>query len=157
MSGVSGYLMRLICSAIVCALIGAIDGNSQGIRRLIAGLFMTLTVLTPMGDLELPSLDPDGFRAEAQSAVRDGTAQAKEMREGIISEAYAAYIWSKADEMGLELEIQLELNEEELLQSVVLTGLASPLERQRLTNAIVQDLGVGKEDVTWKDPYQSSA
>lgn len=157
MSGVAGYLMRLICSSIVCAIIGAMDGNSQGIRRLIAGIFMTLTVLSPMGDLDLPSLDLDGIHAQAQSAVRDGTAQAKEMRESIISEAYTAYIWSKAAEMGLELEIQLELDEEELLRTVVLTGLASPLERQRLTDAIIQDLGVGKEAVTWIDPYQSSA
>lgn len=156
MSNVSGYLMRLICAAIVCALVGAVEGNSQGIRRLIAGIFLTLTALSPMGELDLPELDPDRLHADAQAAIMDGTKQADEMRTDIISEAYVAYIWNKAASMGLELEIHLELDGEGLPRSVRLTGLASPLERQQLTQTIVQDLGVGKEDVTWKDPYQSS-
>ena len=156
MSGISGYLMRLICAAIVCALVGAVTGNSQGIRRLIAGIFLMLTVLSPVGDLELPEFDPDSIRADAQAAVRSGTAQADEMRAEIISDAYEAYIWNKADSMGLELEIRLDLDDEGMLRSVVLTGAASPLERQRLTEALVQELGVGKGEVTWIDPYQSS-
>ena len=156
MSALSGYLMRLVCAAFLCALIGTMAGSSQGIRRLIAGIFLTLTALSPMGELDLPDLDPDRLHAEAQAAVQDGTRQADEMRADIISEACEAYIWNKAAEMGLELEIRLELNEDGMPRSVVLTGNASPLERQRLMQLIVQDLGVGREDVIWKDPYQSS-
>lgn len=157
MSALSGYLMRLICAAIVCALIGSVAGSSQGLRRLIAGIFLTLTALSPVEDLKLPDLDLDRLRADAQRAVRDGTEQADHMQADIISEACRAYIWNKAAELGLELEVRLELDGECLPCSVELTGLASPLERQRLTETIVQDLGLGREDVTWKDPYQSSA
>ncbi len=157
MSAVSGYLMRLICAAILCALIQAVTGNSQKIRRLIAGVFLTLTALSPIGELELQDFDPDRLRSDAQAAVREGTEQADGMRADIISEACEAYIWNKAAEMGLELEVRLELDEELMPRSVVLTGPASPLERQRLTDAIVRELGLGREDVTWNDPYQSSA
>lgn len=157
MSVASGYLMRLICAAIACALIQAVTGSSQGIRRLIGGIFLTLTALSPLGELDLPELDPDRLYADAQTAVQDGQEQADEMRADIIYEACEAYIWNKAAEMGLELEVHLELDEECLPRSVVLTGLASPLERERLTQTIVRELGVGKEDVTWNDPYQSSA
>lgn len=157
MSALSGYLMRLICAAIVCALIGSVAGRSQSLRRLIAGIFLTLTALSPVEDLELPDLDLNRLQADAQAAVRDGTEQADEMRADIISEACQAYIWNKASELGLELEIRLELDGEGLPRSVELTGQASPLERRQLTQTIVRDLGLGREDVTWKDPYQSSA
>ena len=156
MSGLSGYIMRLISAAILCALVSTIEGSSQGIRRLITGIFLTLTALSPIGDLELPDFDPERIYADAQAVVRSGTAQADEMRFDIISEAYTAYIWNKAAAMELEPEISLEVDDEGMLRSVKLRGLASPLERQRLTDAIVEDLGVGKGDVTWIDPYQSS-
>lgn len=156
MSALSGYLMRLVCAAFLCALIGAMAGSSQGIRRLIAGIFLTLTALSSVGEPHLPDLDPDRLRAEAQAAVRDGTEQADEMREDIISEACEAYIWNKAAEMGLELEICLELDEEGLPRRLTLTGQASPLERQKLNQTLIQDLGLGREDIKWKDPYQSS-
>ena len=157
MSGVTGYLMRLICAAMVCALIQSMAGGSQGIRRLICGIFLTMTALSPLGGVELPELDLDAIQLDAQAAVMDGTRQADELRAGLIFEAYETYIWNKAAEMGLELEVSLELDEEYLPRSVELTGAASPLERQQLTEAIVRQLGVGKEYVTWIDPYQSSA
>lgn len=157
MSALSGYLMRLVCAAFLCALIGTVAGSSRGIRRLITGIFLTLTALSPVGELDLPDLDPDRLYADAHAAVRDGTERADEMRADIISEACEAYIWNKAAEMGLEPEICLVLDQDGMPSSVVLTGNASPMERQKLMQMIVQDLGVRREDVIWKDPYQSSA
>ena len=157
MSAVSEYLMRLICAAILCGMVGAVAGSSQGIRRLIAGIFLTMTALSPLGLPELPDIDPDRLYAEAQAAVQEGQEQADLMRTDIIMDACEAYIWNKAAQMGLELEICLELDEEGLPRSVALTGPASPAERQQLTDAIVRELGLGKEDVTWIEPYQSSA
>jgi hypothetical protein len=58
--------------------------------------------------------------------------------------------------MGLELEIRMALDPDGIPRSLELTGMASPLERQKLTQTIVQELGIRKEDVTWKDPHQSS-
>ena len=156
MSALSGYLMRLICAAILSALIGSIGGSSQKLRRLIAGIFLTLTALSPIGSLELPELDPEQLHADAQAAVREGTEQADEMQADIILEACEAYIWNKAAEMGLEQEISQEHDEECLPRRITLTGRASPLERQKLTQTLVQDLGLGREDIKWDDPYQSS-
>lgn len=156
MSALSGYLMRMICAAFLCAVVQCVAGGSQGIRRLIAGIFLTLTVLSPIGDIELPELDLELFRADAMAAVDHGTAQAEKMRSDIILEACEAYIWNKAAAMGLEPEIRLTLDPEGMPLSVELTGMASPLERQKLTQMIVRELGIRKEDVTWKDPHQSS-
>ena len=157
MNALTGYYMGLICAAFVCALIGSVAGSNQGLRRLIAGIFLTLTALAPVGDLELPELDLERIRADAQAAMQEGTDQADDMRSGIILEACEAYIWNKAAEMGLELEITLTLDTQGIPSAVILTGSASPLERQELTQMIVRDLGVEGRDVIWNDPYQSSA
>ena len=157
MSWISAYLMRLICAAILCALVGAVDGGSPGLRRLLAGIFLPLTALSPLAELELPELDPERFFADARAAVRDGTEQADEMQADIITDGCEAYIWNKAAAMGLELTIRLELDGEHLPCMVELTGQASPLERQKLTAELVRELGLGKENVIWIDPHQSSA
>lgn len=159
MSAVSGYLLRLICAAILCALVNAMAGEGPGqrTRRLIAAVFLMLTALSPPGDLDLPELDPDALLEDAEDAVRDGTQQAQTERADIISGACEAYIWNKAAELGLELEVRVVLGDDLMPRAVTLTGQASPLERQTLTEAVTRDLGIGKEDVTWNDPYQSSA
>lgn len=157
MSGLTAYLMRLICAAFVCAFVQSVAGSSQGLRRLIAGIFLTLTALSPMGDLELPDFDLDRLRADAQAAVMEGERQAEEMQTDIIMEACEAYIWNKAAGMGLELQIHLELDGQSLPCSVELTGAASPRERRLLTQMITQDLGMEREDVIWNDPHQSSS
>lgn len=158
MNAVSGYLMKVICAAIVCALVGAIagDGPGQRVRKLIAGVFLALTVLSPMGETELPRIDTDRLNADAQAAVRDGTDQAELARNDIISEACEAYILNKADELGLQMQVRVTLDEEGLPASAELTGKASPLERETLSSCIARDLGLGKEAQIWNDPYQSS-
>ena len=58
--------------------------------------------------------------------------------------------------LELELSVRVELGEDLTPEAVTLTGAASPLERQRLTDSIAGDLGIGKEAVIWIDPHQSS-
>lgn len=152
----SGYILRLCCAAILCAAVNAICGDAKGLRQLVCGVFLMLTALSPLGELELPDFDPEHLRRDAEAAVCEGTEQARTAKAGIISEGCEAYIWNKAAELGLELTVRVELGEDLLPRAVTLTGTASPLERQRLTQTLVRELGVGKEAVTWIDPYQSS-
>lgn len=150
------YLLRLICAAIVCALIRAVSGERKGLRQMLCAVYLVLTALSPMGDLELPELDPSGLIRDAETAARTGADLAMEEQAGIISEACEAYIWNKAAELGLELTVRVELNGDLTPRAVTLTGAASPLERQSMTDSITRDLGLGKEAVTWTDPHQSS-
>lgn len=152
----NGYLTRLICAAMVCALIRALSGENRGLLKMLCGIFLMLTVLSPVAGPVVPELDPDRFARDAEAAAREGADLARAEQEGIITEACEAYIWNKAAAMGLELTVRVELNEDLIPRAAVLKGEASPLERQSLTECITRDLGLGKEAVTWIDPYQSS-
>lgn len=149
--------MRLVCAAIICAVIRAIAGEGQGLRKLICGMYLALTVLSVPLDLEIPEFDPGRIAREAASAVREGSQQADSEREAIIIEAFEAYIWNEAAGLCPDLEIRVELGEDQTPETVILTGAAGPDARMRLTQKLAQELGIGEEDVIWIQPHQSNA
>lgn len=152
----SGYLMRLICAAILCALIDALCGTGAGMRRLTAGIFLTLVAFSLPTEFALPELDPDRFFREAEQAVAQGEALARDARAECITEGCEAYVWSKAEDMGLEVSVEIVLDEALRPCAVTLSGAASPLQRQELCEALCAGLGMGEEDVVWTDSHQSS-
>ena len=152
------YLLRLICAAILTALVDALAGSGagRGIRRLTAGIFLTLVAFSLPGRLDLPELDLELYLRQAEIAVSDGKEQASSAQADIISESLAAYIGTKAGELGLTVTAELRLDEELRPCAVVLTGTASPLQRQELTDTLVRELGLAKEAVTWTQMNQDS-
>ena len=93
----SEYLMRLICAAILCALIDALCGTGAGMRRLTAGIFLTLVAFSLPIKLELPELQPEHFFREAEQAAAQGEALARDARaavgESIIGRLKALFHW----------------------------------------------------------------
>lgn len=158
MSGPAVYVLRLVCAACICALIHAVScgGSGSGARRLITGAFLLLTALNLRADLAFPTLDPERIMQEASAAAQSGQEQAKQEQADIISQACAAYIWNKADGLGMEVAVQVELNEQLNPCSVEITGFAGEQEREALSRILTSDLGLGEEVQTWITPYQSS-
>lgn len=152
----SAYLMRLICAAILCSVIRAMVGEGQGIRRLVCGVFLALTVLTVPADLEIPELNSLLIARETQVAVQEGEEQADSVREAIIIEAFEAYIWNKAAGLDPELEVRVELAEDYTPKAVFLTGSGTSSGMEGLTKELARDFGIREEDVIWIPPHQSS-
>ena len=152
------YLLRLICAAILTALVDALAGNGpgSGIRKLTAGIFLTLVAFSLPGNLDLPDFDAEKYLRQAEIAVSEGEEQARSARADIIRESVAAYIGTKAGDLGLAVTAEIELDKELQPRAVMLTGAASPIERQELTEELVRELGLTKEAVTWTEWNQSS-
>lgn len=158
MNLLSGYLWRVICACVVCALVGAIggEGAGSGLRKRMAGLFLALTVLSPFGDVDIPGMDTESIEADARAAVREGSALALQEKKSIITQALEAYIWNKAGELGLEVQVRVRLDGDGLPESVELTGDISPGDRKALEAVIARELGLGEEALIWSVPHQSS-
>ena len=152
----SDYLMRLICAAILCAVIRAVAGEGKEIRRLICGIFLALTVLSVDIDSVLPEPDIDSAVQQAQAVVREGAEQAEVAQESIITEAFEAYIWNKASELDPALTVRVELAEDHAPERVILKGTVSARAQIRLTQELARELGIGEENVIWIQPHQSS-
>ena len=152
----SAYLTRLLCAAILCALVDALCGKKGGVRKLTAGIFLTMVAFSLPMDLELPELKQERFLSEARAAVAEGEDLARDARADIIIVALEAYVWNKAEAMGLQVEVRITLDADLRPSRAELSGAASPLERQRLTDALVRELGVKEGDVVWTQSHQSS-
>jgi len=154
-----GYLLKIICAAMVCGLVQSLApaGPGRQTRKMICGLFLVLTVLSPLGGTELPRLELGSLQRSAQAAVAEGEEQARQARLERITEACEAYICSKAAAMELELQIRVELDGEGFPVRVELSGPAGPLARQKLTGSVMDDFGLEEGDVIWTESYQSSA
>lgn len=152
------YLLRLICAAILTALVDALAGSGagSGIRKLTAGIFLTLVAFSLPGSLELPELDLEAYRRQAEIAAYEGAEQASSAQSDIISESLMAYIGTKAGELGLTVTAEIRLDEELRPCAATLTGAVSPLQRQELTDTLVRELGLAKEAVTWTEMNQDS-
>ena len=150
------YLLRLICAAILCALVDALSGTGSGMRKLTAGIFLTLVAFSLPMQLELPSLDTEQFFMEAQQAAGEGADLAHQALAQRISDDCAAYIGTKAEELGLRISAQVELDENLCPSGAILSGTASQEQRQALCAMISRELGIGEEEIRWNEPHQSS-
>ena len=141
------YLLRLICAAILTALVDALAGSGagSGIRKLTAGIFLTLVAFSLPGNLVLPELHLEEYLHQAEIVASEGAEQASSAQSDIISESLVAYIGTKAGELGLTVTAEFRLDEELRPCAAMLTGAASPLQRQELTDTLVRELGLAKE------------
>ena len=127
-----GDMITLTAAAMLCALVKAITAGRKGqekILSLVCGIFLLATALGPLGLLRLPDLsDPTAqVQAEADRMASQAEDETKRQMAAIISEEAASYILDKADALGLQLEVQVELDAELLPCGVRLQGAASPL------------------------------
>ena len=124
---------------------------------MLAGCALAVTILAPVVKLDFPKIQTDGLLRDAMAAVREGEEQAVSVKTQCIRSDIEAYILTKAEAMGLSLTVQVALDDSGLPRSVALTGSWSPGERQRLSELIESELGLGKEAQTWTQAYQSGA
>ena len=153
MDAVRRYVMTLAAAAMLCALVKAIAPGHKGqekILSLVCGIFLLATALGPLGLLRLPELsDPTAqARVEAGRAA-ERAEEAKQQMTAIISEEAVSYILDKAGDLGLELEVQVELDENLLPWSVRLQGAVSPYAKSRLSGQIETELGISQERQVW--------
>lgn len=143
------YLLGVICAAFLCSVVNAIGGEGRGTRKLVSGVFLALSLLHPLGSLELHDFPLDPILREAEDAAQNGTAQASAARNEIITDSLEAYILTEAEALGLTFEVHVALAPDCTPVSVTLSGPVSPSEREVLSSRLIKTLGIGKEDLHW--------
>ena len=105
MNLLKNWLSRLIAVSFLTALTQTLlpDGAIRKIARLCTGLLTALVLLSPLAEADLRDVSASLSRifvAEQAAAARIGTDN-REILAEIIKEKAAAYIWDKAEELGL--------------------------------------------------------
>ena len=82
-----------------------------------------------------------------------GLEMARSERMEIIYQQTSAYILDKANAMGLEVEVEITLQETDapIPIAVTLKGRASPYSRRSMEELLYRELGIPKEKIIWTE------
>lgn len=153
MDGLREYVIRVVAAALISGVVIRLtEGIGSGeIIRMLCGLFMTLILLQPIlgrRELQWEFMLPQ-IRRQAEENVLEGVAAAEKIRQEFIMQQAETYISNRAAEMNTEIQAEIMLGEDNLPESVVLTGAVSPLNKSRLTQIIASELGIPRERQEW--------
>lgn len=157
MDGVRSWLLTIISASILCALADSLmpAGAVKRVGRLVCGLVLLCTVLSPVASLDLEG--GQDWMGDYFSEVGEQKSELKEqVNEGmkiIIEQRFAAYIVDKAAEMGLTCTAQVSCREGEdglyLPDKTQVYADLSDVDQSRMTRIIQEDLGVPLERQTY--------
>ena len=155
MDNLRRYIVSLICAALICSIVKILAGGikaSNIIINIVCGLFMMITVLSPVLDFEIPDLN-SVFQPVYSEAVKISTDAMEASREDmavIIKEETRAYILEKANLNNMDIDVEVKLDEQGLVPcGVTITGQVSPYDKTVLTNYIYRTLNIPEEAQKW--------
>lgn len=154
MGAIPGYILSVVCTAILCGTIWLLfDKNSaiSGVIQLILGIIMTITVLKPAMKGNVFSFD-DYFcdLGEDSSYITSaGSEYAKLSQAEFIKEKTESYILNKAEDLGMNIAVEVSLNEENVPVAVTLSGNTSPYVKVQMENYLQAQLAIEEECIAW--------
>lgn len=157
MDGIRQYAISLLAAACICGVLNVwipSKGAGAAIIKLISGLFMTITLISPLVNIRLQDFTEffSESTASGQAYIQTGQNHAALAMGEIIKQQTQAYILDKAASMGLDVEVEVTLNETDpnIPDTVVLKGQVSPYGKMQLMTAIEEQLGIAKEKQQWE-------
>ena len=154
MDSVRQSILSIVSASIICAIILSLTKKKQSlaaVSKLLTGLFLTITVISPWTDFSLGSIAGywESIELDANGIAAYGESIAEESKEAIIKDKAQAYILDKATTLGLCVEAQVEVMDSLEPSKVIISGDASPYARNQLQQFIEEKLGIPKEMQSW--------
>lgn len=149
------YILQIIAvstiATIVCNLTNSFGVNGKLIR-ILTGIMIAIVVLFPFKSFSFSGISRyfDAISAEADIYIDEGKSKSQFNKSEIIKEKTEAYILDKANDMGLDIVVEVELNEEDSVPcGLKISGNIAPYYRGILCQYIEQYLGISKEYQQW--------
>ena len=149
--------MSLVAASIIVGLITAIiktKGSGAPIIRLVAGIFLSLVMLTPIFKLELQDVWDfyNEVSFDASTVVNEGKNIAQDEMHTIIKENLEAYILDKASALQLDVDVEVHLTEAlpPAPNSITIEGDVSPYNKKIFQTFLSDEIGISKEQQIWQ-------
>ena len=156
MSNVAQYLLTVIAAAVISGIVMRImDDKSvfHPIIKLLTGLFLTVTAISPVLNLHFDDLSSyfSDLESEASSIVSEGKEIAAHATGSIIKSQVEAYILDKAASLNLNIDVEVVLSETEPVYPAFIqfNGSVSPYGKQCMEQIVSDELGIPKENQKW--------
>lgn len=157
MQEIRKYILSLVAAALICSIVKIlIDNNTTHgkIIFLICGIFLTITVITPLVDIQIPSFElfTNSFIAEAEGASSYGKGIADNEYRSIIKSTTESYILEKASSMNATIEVDILLDEIDAVPKFIsISGDVSPYVKQNLSNYLKDIFAIPEEHQKWNE------
>ena len=151
---ISGYVLSVISASVIVAIIISFfdeKNGTSGIIRLVSGLFLTFVIISPLSKLDFSRVSKylEEFTLEGAEVASVGENLAREAEADIIKSRVQAYILDKANSVGVQLDAEVMLDQNNIPVSVKLIGNISPYAKVQMATIISDDLGISKENQVW--------
>ena len=134
MEALRQYVISVVAAAMLCGIVVRLFPNGSGkqVGKLICGLFLAYTVLSPISRVDFSKL-PD-FSLRCMDDAEDAAAMGENL--------------ARAD-LHANLRVEVAVGEDNLPAAVTISGEASPYARRQIQAMIANDLGISKENQKW--------
>jgi len=150
------YIMNVVAVSVLCGIcesLGSQSNHGRRMLRFIAGLCMIVVLVKPICSIEIGSVKDylSGMKEAAAATNEDMAALCREEQAGSIKDSSEAYILHEAEELNLQLQVEVTVSENNppVPELVTITGRASPYPKNKLQSIIEADIGIAKENQTW--------
>jgi hypothetical protein len=149
------YLISVCGAAMVCSIISGFStgkGSIGALIKLLCGLFMLYTLFAPVLTLKLQTYTDhwNQLTLEAEYNANIGTTYAQKEMNAIISEQTITYISEKTSSLGLDMDIDVSINNG-IPDAVYISGAISPYAKKQLSNWLTNQLGIEAEAQYWTE------
>ena len=150
------YVLSIVIAGIICAVTRCLldENSSTGkISQILTGIFMCVTIVAPLSNFSFSDIAYyfDGLTVDSAVYIDDGKTATQNSVSEIIKSQAEAYILDKAKSMGLDISVEVELddNNHSIPCGITIDGSVSPYIKEVMGDYIEQTLGITRENQRW--------
>lgn len=149
------YILSIICIVVSCGVLQLLvpKGTIGTLFRVISGLAVTITVLSPLmnGEMLYWNYQFDRMISDSTIAVVEGQSTASELLKQRIREETESYILTKASDLKAEMNVDVDIASDypNVPVAVTMKGKISPYAKKQLIAYIENDLAIPEEKQLW--------
>ena len=156
MESLRSYILSLVCAASFCGILSGIageKGTAAGLRKLIFGIFLCFSVITPLKSLHFEDLlEPIAdIREDALATAAMGKTLYQESLSEVITSQAETYILDKAQSLGLTVTVSIQPDDSGKPYRATITGIIPEDHMRALSDILEGDLGIPKERQIWRN------
>lgn len=156
MNAIREYFLTVTAAALICSIVRKLldeKGTPAAIGKLLTGLCMTLTILSPLAGFSFGSMDRlvIDFQEQAERYVSEGEMNSKKALEESMIARIEAYILEEADKMGAAVQVDVlpAGNGYPIPDKIYIHGDVSPVVKKKLQRWMEGTLGIAEENQIW--------
>lgn len=157
MTVIKNYLLHVCAASLLLSLIKTIlpEGRVRFVAVFCGALLIVLIVISPLTQVRTVDMAEAiaRFQMDTKQIQSGIEVKNREILEQIISQQCQAYILDEAEQLGVEIAIQVEMNQSGQYPypvSIEVSGTISEEKREYLSGMIERDLGIPADKQKWE-------